>query len=111
MKTLKVVLFALAISAGSLLHAAPKDLLETSEVAFNKEIQQLLKNVEITVEKDVVAYLIVRFNCKNEMEVLYVGSKNVEAGKKIKKCLNNKEIKTVLDPSIKTYKLPVRLKA
>ena len=111
MKTLKLVLIALAISAGSLLQAAPKDSPETLEVAFNKEIQQLLKNIEITVEKDVVAYLIVRFNCKNEMEVLYVGSRNIEAGRKIKKCLNNKEIKTVLDPSIKTYKLPIILKA
>jgi len=110
MKTLKLVLFALALNAGTLLHAAPKKSTETS-VAFNKEIQQLLKNIDIEVKEDVTAYLIVRFNCKNEMEVLYVGSKNVEAGEKIKKCLNNKQIKTVLDSSEESYKLPIRLKA
>ncbi len=110
MKTLKFVLCALAISAGTLLHAAPEKSTETS-VAFNKEIQQLLKNIDLKVSEDVEAYLIVRFNCKNEMEVLYVGSKNAEAREKIKKCLNNKEIKTVLDPSVENYKLPIRFKA
>ena len=84
MKTLKVVLFALAISAGSLLHAAPTDLPETSEVAFNKEIQQLLKNVEITVEKDVVAYLIVRFNCRMKWKCFTLGQKMWKPEKRLK---------------------------
>ncbi|MBZ9730321.1 hypothetical protein LB467_11550 [Salegentibacter sp. JZCK2] len=110
MKTLKLVLFALAISAGSLLHAAPENSPETTN-AFNKEIQQLLKNMDIEIEEDVVANILIRFNEENEMQVLYVGTVNAKAGKLIKKHLNHKRIKTILDPSIEKYKLPIRLKS
>ena len=110
MKTLKLVLFALTISAGSLLHAAPENSPATED-AFKKEIQQLLKNMEIKVEEDVVANLVISFNEANEMQVLYVGIEHTKAGKLIKKHLNQKKIKTILDPSIKKYKLPIRLKS
>jgi hypothetical protein len=110
MKTLKLVLFAIAISAGSLLHAAPENSPETKD-AFNEEIQHLLKKIDIKIEEDVVAYVLLSFNEENEMQVLYVGTKNTEAGKLIKKRLNNKKIKTVLDPSIEKYKLPIRIKS
>lgn len=110
MKTLKLVLFALVITAGSLLHAAPENSPETTD-AFKTEIQELLKNMEIKIEEDVVANLVISFNENNEIKVLYVGTEHTEAGKMIKKHLNNKKIKTVLDPSIKKYKLPVRLKS
>ena len=72
MKTLKLVLFALAFSAGSLVHATPGNSPETSD-SFNKEIQNLLKNIELDIEEEVVANLVVSFNEKNEMQVLYVG--------------------------------------
>ncbi|SFF72207.1 hypothetical protein SAMN04488033_106101 [Salegentibacter agarivorans] len=109
MKTLKLVLFALAFSAGSLVHATPGNSPETSD-SFKKEIQNLLKNIELDIEEEVVANLVVSFNEKNEMQVLYVGTEHIPAGKLIKKHLNHKKIKTVLDPSIKKYKLPIRLK-
>lgn len=109
MKTLKSVLIALAISTGSLLYAAPGNSAETAE-AFQKEIQQLLKNMEIQVSEDVVANLVISFNEENEIQVLYVGTRHTEAGKLIKKCLNQKKIKTILDPSIEKYKLPIRIK-
>ncbi|PRX49625.1 hypothetical protein [Salegentibacter salegens] len=109
MKTLKLVLCALALSAGSLLHAAPGNSPEISD-SFKKEIQDLLKNIEIEIEEEVVANLVVSFNEDNEMQVLYVGTEHTLAGKLIKKHLNNKKIKTVLDSSVKKYKLPIRLK-
>ncbi|PKD20203.1 hypothetical protein APR41_14570 [Salegentibacter salinarum] len=109
MKILKLVVFALAISAGSLLHAAPGNSPETS-ASFKKEIHDLLKNIELDIEEEVVANLVVSFNENNEMQVLYVGTTHTPAGKLIKQHLNHKKIKTVLDPSIKKYKLPIRLK-
>ncbi|TDN82768.1 hypothetical protein DET49_12332 [Salegentibacter sp. 24] len=110
MKNLKLALFALAINLVGLLHAAPGNSPDT-RAAFNEEIQHLLKNMAISIEEDVVANLVVSFNQENEIQVLYVGTENTKAGKLIKKHLNHKKISTVLDPSIKKYKLPIRLKS
>ncbi len=115
MKKLQVFLVAIALGLSS--YAGAMNETETLpdekavRMAFNEEIQGLLKNIRIEIDEDVTANLVVTFNEKNELVVLFVDIKDHNVGRAIKDCLHQKKIQNVLNDLDMKYQLPVRIRA
>lgn len=108
MKDLRVFILALAVGLFSL---TPVQAFSSNPDLFKEEINKLLQGMEIEIEEDIVAHVFITFNKKNEIVVLSVETESDFIGELIKSRLNYKKLNSVLDTSVKEYKLPIRLKA
>jgi len=107
MKTLKSVVLALVLLAGTTLSAAtePTDAKTNKEQAI-VEIAQLLKNPRFELEEDTRASVILMVNSKDELVVLSVDTENDQVESYVKSRLNYKKLVHTLEKG-KEYRLPV----
>ena len=108
MKNFRVVILAFVMGVVAL---TPTRAFSSNPDSFKEEINKLLQGMEIEIEEDIVADVFITFNKNNEIVVLSVETESDFIGELIKSRLNYKKLNSVLDTSVKEYKLPIRLKA
>ncbi|RZT00323.1 hypothetical protein [Aquimarina brevivitae] len=108
MKKIKVFFAAAAlIISSTAIAGTPTE--PTQEQQLNKEIHQLLDEPSFNVDGEMTAFVTFTLNEKGEIVVLNVDSENLTVESFIKSRLNYKKVAMKLNPTIKFYKVPVRL--
>lgn len=105
MKKLQLLFIALALGTVSLCSAAAKPAID-----FASEVKLHLENLPLEIEHEVTLNVKFSLNEKNEIIVNSVDADNAHLKKIITQRLSHQKMYSRLDPSIKEYTLPVRIK-
>ena len=110
MKNFKTLLAVVALTFSSTIFAnsTPEDL-KTKSATITEQVQDLLKNPNFLVKKEILAHVKITLNNSNQMVVLSVDSDNNVLGEFIKSRLNYSELSISLKDSEKTFIVPVRV--
>ncbi len=108
MKTIKMLLLAVAITFSSVLSAstAPKN---AQTIAIQSDVAKRLEKPKFILEKDVLTNVMLTVNKNNELVVLSVDSDNQIIVDFIKNRLNYSKVSVTIYDKGKNYIVPVRL--
>jgi len=110
MKTIKMLLLAVAVGFSGILYASDKPSKDNSS-SISQEIGKLLKDPGFNVEDDLFATVKLFFNENNEIVVLTVDSKEKGIDGYIKTRLNYKSLANNVNDKNRYYIVPVRITA
>ncbi|WP_115462505.1 hypothetical protein [Winogradskyella aurantiaca] len=113
MKTLKVLLLAVAFTFSGALSASTEPVKKTAEKSneISKTVSKLLENPSFQIDDELNAMIILTVNQENEIVVLSVDSDHETLESYIKNRLNYEKLDTDFSGKQKTYKVPVKVKS
>ncbi|MFD1095454.1 hypothetical protein [Salegentibacter chungangensis] len=104
MRKLQLFALLLAIFSVSVCKADPGP-----SKTFTAEVYQHLQSLPLKLKEELKFQVKFSLNTSNEIEIISVGSDDPYVNHVIKKRLEGKKMRTLLDPSIKEYKLPISI--
>lgn len=109
MKTLKILLLAVAFTFSSVLTASTEPTIADPNTTISSEVEKLLKNPSFSVDHDITAEVKLVINDDNELVVLSVDSETTQLESYIKSRLNYNKLSVKLNTGQKTFLVPVRI--
>lgn len=108
MKTIKMLLLAVAITFGSVVSANALTI-EKDPATLQEEITNLLKNPGFELEHEINANVTFMFNKNSEIVVLAVDCNCKQTSNYIKNRLNYKKLDVKVEDLNKTFVVPVKI--
>ena len=109
MKTLKMLLVAIAITMSSAIYANSFDGGKTSNVSI--EIERMLSKSNLIIEDDFTVTVVFKVNADMKIEIRSITSPNQEVNEFLRKRLQDQTLKGTGWSAEKIYELPVKIEA
>lgn len=113
MKTLKVLVLAVAFTFSGVLSASTEPVKKTAEKSTTicKTVSKLLESPSFDIDEELSATVFLTVNQENEIVVLSVDSDHETLESYIKNRLNYEKLEADFNGKQKTYKVPVKVKS